>query len=49
MFKAIEGDVTIKLTQDQNNNMARIRGDVSTQLWNITLQLNNNRSSFLKE
>lgn len=50
MFKAIEGDITIKRTQDQNNNMAKIREDVTTQLWNITLQLNNfNRSSFLKE
>lgn len=50
MFKAIEGEVDLKRTKDQNYNMAKIRGDITTQLWNITLQLNNfNRSSFINE
>lgn len=50
MFKAIEGEFDYKRAQDQNSNMAKIRGDVTTQLWNITLQLNNfNRSTFINE
>lgn len=50
MFKTIEGDIDMKRTADQNRNMSKIRGDVSTQLWNITLRLNNfNRSTYLKE
>lgn len=50
MFRAIEGDLAIKRTQDQNNNMTKIRGDVTNQLWNITFRMNNfNQSSFLKE
>lgn len=50
MFKAIEGEYYTKRTNDQNNNMAKIRGDVTTQLWNITLQLNNfNQSTFINE
>lgn len=50
MFRAIEGDTDTKRTQHQNNNMAKIREDVKSQLWNITLQLNNfNQSTYLKE
>lgn len=50
MFRAIEGDIDKKRTIDQNNAMAKLRGDVTFQLWNITLQLNNfNRSTYLKE
>lgn len=50
MFKAIEGEYYSKRTKDQNNNMAKIRGDVTTQLWNITLQLNNfNQSTYINE
>lgn len=50
MFKAIEGEVDLKRTNQQNSNMAKIRGDITTQLWNITLKLNNfNRSSFINE
>lgn len=50
MFKAIEGEVDLKRMNKQNYNMAKIRGDITTQLWNITLQLNNfNQTSFISE
>lgn len=50
MFKAIEGEYYSKRTKDQNYNMAKIRGDITNQLWNITLQLNNfNQSKFISE
>ncbi|XP_055326011.1 TWiK family of potassium channels protein 18 isoform X2 [Sitodiplosis mosellana] len=50
MFKAIEGEYYLKRTKDQNYNMKIIRDDISTQLWNITLQLNNfNRSTYINE
>lgn len=49
MFQAIENDVAKKRTEDQNLMMEKIREDVKTQLWNITLQLNSNQSSYLKE
>lgn len=50
MFKTIEGEDYAKRTKEQNLNMAQIRGDISTQLWNITLRLNNfNQSTFINE
>lgn len=50
MFRAIEGDIEAKRIDTQNDAMAKIRGDVTIQLWNITLQLNNfNRSTYLQE
>lgn len=50
MFKAIEGEVDLKRMNKQNYNMAKIRGDITNQLWNITLQLNDfNRTSFISE
>lgn len=50
MFKAIEGEVNYKFTQDRNVSMAMQRVNLTNQLWNITLQLNNfNRSSYISE
>lgn len=50
MFKAIEGEVNYKFTQDRNVSMAVQRINLTNHLWNITLQLNNfNRSSYINE
>lgn len=50
MFITIEGEFDYTRAQNQNSNMEKIREDVTTQLWNITLQLNNfNRSTFMNE
>ncbi|XP_031638321.1 TWiK family of potassium channels protein 18 [Contarinia nasturtii] len=50
MFKAIEGDVDLQRIITLNNSMTKTRGDVTNQLWDITLKLNNfNQSSFINE
>lgn len=50
MFKAIEGEVNYKFTQDRNVSMAMQRFNLTNQLWNLTLQLNNfNRTSYINQ